>query len=104
MLAEYARTCHARSRLSVSVADRASSGPGASYSAFMRAELWGGPHDGAIVVIDGAPPVWQEPVPPTSAEVHEREKAGPDARMPIRVAEYRRQSPRKYTYIGQHWL
>lgn len=70
----------------------------------MRTELFGGPHDGAIVIIDGTPPVWQEAVPLTTAEVHERNIAPPGVITPTRIAEYRRSTDGRYRYIGQHWL
>lgn len=70
----------------------------------MRSQLWGGPHDGAVVVIDGEPDVWHEAVPLTAAEAYARDH-GPDGVVArVHVAEYKRSPRGRYEYVGQHWL
>lgn len=71
----------------------------------MRMELWGGPHDGLAVMIDGTPTEWHEAVPLTASEAHALQQQPAGTVPAVRVAKYRLHPQRlRYEYAGQIWL
>lgn len=70
-----------------------------------RTVLWGGPHDGLPVKVDGAPPIWHEAVPLTASEAEVLRQSPPTVLPAVRVAEYRLSTDRgRYEYVRQVWL